>query len=207
MTIARAPRVLAVAMRLVMAARRCPSRVAAASPSSTAAPASTAPPLLTCSTGTNDNGMTASQVIRMLVSDQKSQDKALEENWVTVTDGSETSQGNDLDAAAQSLGSYSGTELAADASQFASDVQTFLTDQSGGLLPGWPSEYDAVATDIHRLADDCDMSFPVGGAAGQQGVSSERPRPAGYGWRGVLLPGRPGVTAHRLPVGDDTTLR
>src|SRR5258708_24144288 len=60
-----------------------------ASPSSTAAPASTAPPPLTCSTGTNDNGMTTtSQVIRMLVSDQKSQDKALEENWVTVTDGS-----------------------------------------------------------------------------------------------------------------------
>jgi hypothetical protein len=140
-----------------------------ASPSSTAAPANTAPPPLTCSTGTNDNGMTASQVIRMLVSDQKSQDKALEENWVTVTDGSETSQGNDLDAAAQSLGSYNGTELAADASQFASDVQTFLTDQSGGLLPGWPSEYDAVAADIHRLADDCDMSFPVGGAGGRQG--------------------------------------
>ena len=77
-----------------------------------------------------------------------------------LVSGDQTSQGNDLAAAAQSFGNYSGTELAADASQFATDAQTFLSDQSGGLMPGWPSEYRQVTTDIHKLADDCGQSFP-----------------------------------------------
>lgn len=122
---------------------------------------SPAPPPLACSASTSDNSMTASQVIAVLVADQKSQDASLQENWVDVVTGNQTSQGSDLAAAAQSLGNYSGTQLAADASQFASDVQTFLADQGSGLMPGWPSEYRQVTADIHTLADDCGQSFPT----------------------------------------------
>lgn len=140
------------------------SHTAASAPASSAAPAapasSAAPATLTCSTSTSDSGMTASQVIAGLVSDQKSQDKSQTQNWVDLVSGSETSQGSDLDAAAQSLGSYSGTQLATDASQFATDAQTFLSDQSGGLMPGWITEYRQVETDIHTLASDCGKSFP-----------------------------------------------
>ena len=50
--------------------------------------------------------MAASQVIGTLVSDQKSQDASLEQNWVNLADGSQTQQGNDLAAAVQSLASY-----------------------------------------------------------------------------------------------------
>lgn len=128
---------------------------AASSPASSAVPSP-----LTCSTTTNDNDMTTSQVIAQLVSDQKSQDASEEQNWVDLVSGDQTSQGNDLAAAAQSLGNYSGTQLAADASQFATDAQTFLSDQGGGLMPGWVSEYRQVETDIHKLADDCGQSFP-----------------------------------------------
>ena len=77
-----------------------------------------------------------------------------------LVSGDQTSQGDDLAAAAQSLGNYSGTQLAADASLLATDAQTFLSDQSGGLMPGWPSEYRQVTADIHKLADDCGQSFP-----------------------------------------------
>jgi hypothetical protein len=104
--------------------------------------------------------MTFSQVIGWLVADQASQDVSLEEGWVELASGRQTSQGNDLAAAAQSLGTYSGTRLAADASQFAAEAQTFLRDQSSGLRPGWTSEYRQVAADIHKLADGCGLSFP-----------------------------------------------
>jgi len=117
-------------------------------------------PSLTCSTATNDNGMTASQVIAQLVSDQKSQDASEEQNWVDLLSGNQTSQGNNLAAAAQSLGGYGdGSQVAADGSQLATDVQTFLTDQDGGLMPGWVGEYRHVETDIHKLADDCGQHF------------------------------------------------
>ncbi len=138
-----------------------------ASQAPAAAPTSAAPAPLTCSTVTSDNGLTASQVIAQLVTDQKSQDAQLEQGWVDLTDGTPTNQGTDLQGAASALGSYAGTQLAADGSQLATDAQAFLTDQSGGLMPGWPSEYDAVAADIHKLASDCGMPFPVGSAGGQ----------------------------------------
>jgi len=114
---------------------------------------------LTCSTVTSDNGMTASAVIAVLVKDQKSQDASETQGWVDLVSGSETGQGSDLDAAAQALGSYSGTQLATDASQFGTDAQTFLSDQSSGLQPGWITEYRQVAADIHKLAADCGQSF------------------------------------------------
>jgi hypothetical protein len=124
-----------------------------------AAPSSSAAQTLTCSTVTSDNGMTASAVIAVLVKDQKSQDASATQGWVDLVSGSETGQGSDLDAAAQALGSYSGTQLATDASQFGTDAQTFLSDQSSGLQPGWITEYRQVATDIHKLAADCGQSF------------------------------------------------
>ena len=88
-----------------------------------------------------------------------------------LVNGSQTSQGNDLAAAVQSLGNYSGTQLAADASQFATDAQTFLSDQSGGLMPGWTSEYRQVTADIHTLAADCGQSFPSPASSASLGKS------------------------------------
>jgi hypothetical protein len=125
-----------------------------------AARASPALPPLYCSSPTSDNGMTFAQVLGWLVADQESQDVSLEQGWVEVTSGSQTSQGNDLAAAAQSLSNYSGTQLAADASHFVIQAQTFLSDQSSGLMPGWTSEYQQIAADIHKLADQCGLSFP-----------------------------------------------
>lgn len=115
---------------------------------------------------TSDNDQTANQVIGVLVSDQKSQDATLEQNWVDLTDGSQTSQGDDLAAAVQVLGSYGGTQVAADGSTFATDVQTFLSDQSGGLMPGWTSEYRQVTADIHALAADCGQGWTAPADAG-----------------------------------------
>jgi hypothetical protein len=126
--------------------------------SSTAAPA---PSPLTCSTLTADNNLTASQVIAQLVSDQKSQDASMEQGWVDLTDGSQTSQGDDLSAAASALGSFAATQVAADGSAFATDVNTFLSDESGGLMPGWVSDYRAVQHDIAALAGDCDIAYTV----------------------------------------------
>lgn len=114
---------------------------------------------------TSDNDRTASQVIGVLASDQKSQDATLEQNWVGLTDGSQTSQEDDL-AAAQVLGSYGGTQVAADGSTFATDVQAFLSDQSGGLMPGWTSEYRQVTADIHALATDCGQGWTPPADAG-----------------------------------------
>ncbi len=159
-----------LAMSGILAACGSGSPVAAPVPSSTtaasAATASSAPPPVTCSTVTSDNGQTASQVIGVLVSDQKSQDAQLSQNWVGLTDGTQTSQGDDLAAAAQVLGSYSGTQLAADGSTFATDAQTFLSDQSGGIMPGWTPEYRQVASDIHALASDCSQGWTAPASVG-----------------------------------------
>jgi hypothetical protein len=105
-------------------------------------------------------GQTARQVITTLVSDQKTQDASQTQNWVDLVSGSQTSQGDDLAAAAQVLGSYSGTQLAADGSTFATDTQAFLSDESGGVMPGWITPYRQVETDIHQLASDCNMAWP-----------------------------------------------
>jgi hypothetical protein len=62
-------------------------------------------------------------------------------------------------AAAQALGDYNGTQLASDSSEFSSDAQTFLSDQDGGLLPGWITEYRQIHSDVQQLADDCGQSY------------------------------------------------
>jgi type IV pilus biogenesis protein CpaD/CtpE len=134
---------------------------AAATHSSTAAASATAPPPLTCPTLTSDNNMTVTQVITAVVSDQKSQDASMGQGWVNLTDGSQTSQGNDLAAAASVLGSYAGTQLAADGSEFATDAQAFLSDESGGLMPGWTAPYRLIQHDIAKLGADCGVSYTV----------------------------------------------
>jgi hypothetical protein len=134
------------------------SATASSTPAVTVSPA---PSPLTCSTMTGDNGMTATQVIATLVHDQKSQDASQTQGWVDLVSGSQTSQGGDLAAAASALGSYASTQVAADSSTFATDANTFLTDQSGGLMPGWVSEYRAVQYDIAKLAADCGVSYTV----------------------------------------------
>lgn len=161
--------VVAAGLTLAAACTACGSSAssAASSPASSAAPAaspaasSVAPAPLACDTVTSDNGEEAQVVIATLKSDQQQQDSALEQNWVDLTDGTPTSQGNDLQAAASALGGYAGTQLSADGSQFATDAGAFMSDESGGLMPGWPAPYDQVSKDIHALATDCGEGWPV----------------------------------------------
>jgi hypothetical protein len=122
---------------------------------SKAAPVNTSPPAaaaLTCS------GI--STTLSILVSDQNSQNKSLEENWVNIADGSPTSQGNDLqNAASQWQGAPSATPVGAAAGQLASDANTFFSDTSGGLAPGWTADYNPVEHDIANLAHLCGLTY------------------------------------------------
>jgi len=119
------------------------------------APIDTSPPAaaaLTCSD--------ISTTLGYLVSDQNSQNKSLEENWVNITDGSPTSQGNDLqNAASQWQGAPLSTTVSADAAQLSSDANTFFSDTSGGLAPGWNASYNPVMHDIATLAHLCGLTY------------------------------------------------
>jgi len=140
----------ALALALGMAA--CGSTAVqhhAAATTHTAAPSGPAP--VTCAQLGND--------FATVVADQKSQDKALEENWVNLTDGSPTSQGNDLQALTSDAGFPAGAtppdQVTADFVALSNDASTFFSDQSGGLLPGWTAEYNAIKHDIYAVATDC----------------------------------------------------
>jgi hypothetical protein len=131
------------------------------------APTPAAVPLLACGTDIGAD-FSAQMWIAQLVKDQKSQNRALQENWVNPT-GTVTSQGNDLQTAARLLApgrhDHLGTRyivngdtpLGADAQAFSSDANGFLEDESGGLASGWPTEYRAVQVDILNLAKDCGL--------------------------------------------------
>ena len=138
-----------------------PASSAPASHAQSAAPAA-APAALACSTVLAD-GNAASEVIQTLVQDQKSQNAALEEGWVNVVDGTPTSEGDDLQAAVTDFTPYAtgSSQLASDAAAFDSDASQFLSDQSGGLMPGWPAEAGQVEQDIHNLAADCGIKMHV----------------------------------------------
>jgi hypothetical protein len=158
------PVVLAAALAITACGSSRPSNQAGTS-GGQAAPAqatSAPPPSLTCSTTLGD-GETAKQTIAALVADQRSQDKSEEQNWVDVVEGTPTSQGQDLQSASNDFGAFSSstTQLAFDAATFSTDASTFLSDQSGGLLPGWVSEYRAIQHDIEALADDCGLSYKL----------------------------------------------
>lgn len=102
---------------------------------------------------------TARALVATLVSDQESQNRALEENWVSVTDGSLTSQGQDLQNAVSQWAGAGGNQFSQGAVTFSSDAQRFVTDQGQGLLPGWTEEYDAIKQDIAMLAADCNIPY------------------------------------------------
>lgn len=148
----KAATVLAAAAALLVAG--CGSAASQPAQHTTPAAAASSAPAVTCS------GL--SGVISTLVGDQRSQDKTLEENWVNVVNGSLTSQGQDLQAGisatAQASTSSAASQLTTDAQSFHNDASTFLSDQSGGLMPGWPSEDDTVKADIKRLAADCGIA-------------------------------------------------
>ncbi len=91
----------ALATAILLASAACGTSSPAAS---TGKPSAT-PAALTCGT-TFGNGDVVSSDITALVRDQESQNKALEENWVGVTDGSLTSQGQDLQAAVTDFTPY-----------------------------------------------------------------------------------------------------
>jgi len=153
----------AAAVVAVLALAGCAGSTAHSAPPATTTPpatATSAPTPLACGT-TLASGSTAQSDISALVQDQKSQDSSQEQNWVGLTDGSLTSQGQDLQNAASDFGPYSSgsSPLATDASQFATDAQTFMTDQGSGLLPGWVGEYRAIQHDIHNLAADCGLRY------------------------------------------------
>lgn len=101
--------------------------------------------------------------IAILVADQKLQDASQTQNWVNLTDGSLTSQGSDLEAAEIDFTPWDnipgGIDL--DTTRFDQDANTFLTDQSSGLMPGWVSEYRAVQHDVAALAKDCGISYTI----------------------------------------------
>lgn len=136
------------------------------SPAPATAPSPTPAAALACSTAVA-SGSTAQSDISTLVQDQKSQDKSLEQNWVLLVPDSSgndlTSQGQDLQNAVTDFTPYTSgsTKLASDASSFVTDASTFISDQSSGLYPGWVSEYRAVEHDIHYLAADCGMAWPL----------------------------------------------
>jgi len=121
-------------------------------------------PKLTCGTMLSNIGLTAKQAIAMLVQDQKAQNKALEENWVGVLSGSLTSEGQDLQEAVNGFSPYASlglTTLETDITQFDTDATTFMSDQSGGLMPGWTAEAGQIESDIHALALDCGIKMHV----------------------------------------------
>lgn len=119
-------------------------------------PSSTAPAPLTC--GTSSSGQTFRDMVAAVASDQISQDKGLQENWVEIVSGNPTRQGQDLQSlinATNNVPSPTPDPLATDAKSFNFHASTFLSDESSGLMPGWPSEYRAVERDIRSLAQDC----------------------------------------------------
>jgi hypothetical protein len=100
--------------------------------------------------------------IQLAAEDQHSQDKSEEQNWINLTGGTLTNQGSDLTTLADDLGtgltastSSRPYYLTHDAVTSQDDWNTFQTDQSSGLAPGWTSEYNAIKADINQLALDC----------------------------------------------------
>lgn|GEM_PF-1579224 len=111
-------------------------------------------------------GSTASSVISGLVQDQDAQNKAVQEGWVGVLDGILTRQGQDLQKAVNDFAPYAtgAGPLSAAAVVFGTGVAKFLSDQAGGLQPGWPAEAGQIEQDIHVLAAACGipMTIPSG---------------------------------------------
>jgi hypothetical protein len=120
-----------------------------------AAPANTSPPAAAALTCSDISG-----ALDPLVHDQNSQNKALEEKWVSIVDGSPTSQGSDLqNAASEWQDAPSTTTVSADAAQLSTDANTFFDDTSGGLEPGWNADYKSIEHDIADLAHLCGLTY------------------------------------------------
>jgi hypothetical protein len=149
-----------VALGLAVAA--CSSSGASSSHTATLAgssAASTATIGTTAQAAPNVTCASLAPTMQPVVSDQKSQDASLEQNWVGLVDGTPTSQGSDLQAAVSATNGVSvSDQLSQQAQQFNTDATTFLSDQSGGLVPGWTTEYNALKADIYAMARTCGWS-------------------------------------------------
>jgi hypothetical protein len=121
------------------------------SPAAKPTAAASSAPDLTCAS--------ESYMIQTLVSDQESQNKSLEEGWINISDGSLTSQGNDLQNAATAWQNAPGGPIAYTASQLSTDATNFFASESGGLAPGWPAGYRAIQYDIAQLAANCGIKY------------------------------------------------
>lgn len=116
--------------------------------------ASSAPasgPAATPNSGTVVTCSSLSSIIRVLVADQRNQDRTYQEKWVMGNQGDDLNDALDATDAATT----GHTQVDSDAAQFNSDANTYLADNSPYLAPGWQAEYKAVKTDIAALADDC----------------------------------------------------
>ena len=107
------------------------------------------------SASTTQTGALPCGTVAALVADQRAQNAALQEGWVGVVDGSLTAAGTDLQDAATAASNSSDPASA----QFSTDASQFLSDQSGGLMPGWPSGYGPIEHDIAALAANCGISY------------------------------------------------
>jgi hypothetical protein len=89
-------------------------------------------------------------IIKILVADQRNQDRTYQEKWVMGN------HGDDLNVAIDKTAAANGTSLVStDVTTFNADATSYLADNSPYLAPGWQSEYKRVKADIAALATDC----------------------------------------------------
>lgn len=147
-------------MRIVAAGAVVIAALAAAGCGSAAtgntAPPASAPATHSAVTATPNSGTVVtcaslSPIIRVLVADQRNQDRTYQEKWVMGNQGGDLNDALDATDAATT----GHTQVDSDAAQFNSDANSYLYDNSPSLAPGWQSEYKVVKTDIRTLADDC----------------------------------------------------
>jgi len=94
--------------------------------------------------------------------DLKTQDKHLQEAWVSGGDSGDLQAL--IDATQDTVSG--GNTLNSDAATFNQDATTYLDNNKPALAPGWQSGYSTVTDDINGLAADC----------GQPGVKPNTPQ-------------------------------
>ena len=110
-------------------------------------------------------GLTCDEILGDLhnvLSDLTTQDKHLQEAWVSGGDSGDLQ--TLIDATQDAVSG--GNTLNSDAATFNEDAATYLGDNNPYLAPGWQSGYSTVTDDINALAADC----------GQPGVKPNTPQ-------------------------------
>jgi hypothetical protein len=107
----------------------------------------------TPNSGTVATCASLSPIIRVLVADQRNQDRTYQEKWVMGNQGDDLNDALDATDAATT----GHTQVDSDAAQFNEDANAYLADNDPYLAPGWQGEYKTVKSDIATLADDCSI--------------------------------------------------